>query len=111
MASSYFKTIRKIQYEGPQSRNALDFKYYNPDEVVEGKSMKDHLRFSVVYWHTFRNGLSDQFGAATAVRPWDDGSNSVKNAQRRVRVAFEFMDKLGAPDTFSGEVGRVIPPC
>jgi len=94
---SAFPKVSKIQYEGPTSRNPLAFKHYNPDEVVEGKLMKDHLRFSVVYWHTFRNGLADQFGVGTAVRPWDDGSNSVKNAQRRVQVAFEFMDKLGAP--------------
>ena len=92
-----FPKINKIQYEGPSSKNPLAFKYYNPAELVEGKSMKEHLRFSVVYWHTFRNPLSDPFGSGTAVRPWDDGTNSVENAQRRVRVAFEFMEKLGAP--------------
>ena len=54
-------------------------------------------RFSVVYWHTFRNPLSDPFGVGTALRPWDDGSESVKNAQKRVEAAFEFMEKLGAP--------------
>jgi xylose isomerase len=59
--------------------------------------MKDHLRFSVVYWHTFRNPLADPFGVGTALRPWDDGTDSVKNAQNRARVAFEFMEKLGAP--------------
>src|SRR5205814_577991 len=70
---------------------------YNADEIVEGKTMRDHLRFSVVYWHTFRNRLSDPFGVGTAIRPWDDGSESVENAQKRVRVAFEFIEKLGAP--------------
>jgi xylose isomerase len=65
--------------------------------MVEGKTMQDRLRFSVVYWHTFRNVLSDPFGVGTAIRPWDDGSNSVSNAQRRARVAFEFIEKLGAP--------------
>ena len=59
--------------------------------------MKDHLRFSVVYWHTFRNTLSDQFGSGTALRPWDDGSDSVDNAKTRVRAAFELMEKLQAP--------------
>ena len=59
--------------------------------------MKDHLRFSVVYWHTFRGMGSDPFGPGTAVRPWDDGSNSVANAEKRARVAFEFIEKLGAP--------------
>lgn len=97
MAAAYFPKIAKIQYEGPSSKNPLAFKHYNADELVEGKTMKDHLRFSVVYWHTFRNPLSDPFGAGTAIRPWDDGTNSVKNAQKRVKVAFEFIEKLGAP--------------
>lgn len=97
MPTQAFPKISKIQYEGPKSKNPLAFKWYNPDEIVEGKTMKDHLRFSVVYWHTFRNPLADMFGAGTAVRPWDDGTNSIANAQRRVRVAFEFMEKLGVP--------------
>lgn len=96
MASALPK-FPKISFEGPKSKNPLAFKYYNPEEIVEGKSMKDHLRFSVVYWHTFRNVLSDPFGAGTAIRPWDDGSNSVENAKNRAHVAFEFIQKLGAP--------------
>jgi xylose isomerase len=92
-----FPEIKKISYEGPKSKNPLAFKHYNADEVVEGKTMSEHLRFSVVYWHTFRNQMADMFGVGTAVRPWDDGSNSVANAQNRARVAFEFMEKLGAP--------------
>ena len=84
-------------YEGPESRNPLAFKHYNPDELVEGKTMRDHLRFSAVYWHTFRHTGSDPFGAATMQRPWDDGSNSVENAQNRARVAIEFNEKLGIP--------------
>ena len=94
---AYFPKIKKIKYEGPGSKNPLSFKWYNENEIVEGKTMRDHLRFSVVYWHTFRNPLSDPFGVGTALRPWDDGSESVKNAQKRVKVAFEFMEKLGAP--------------
>lgn len=92
-----FPEVSKIQYEGPKTRNPLAFRWYNPDEVVEGKTMRDHLRFSVVYWHTFRGTGSDPFGAATMHRPWDDHSDSVENAQRRVRAAFEFMEKLQAP--------------
>ena len=92
-----FPTISKINYEGPQSKNPLCFRHYNPDEIVEERTMEDHLRFSVTYWHTFRGTGSDMFGAGTAIRPWDDGSSSVANAQKRVRVAFEFMEKLGAP--------------
>ncbi len=92
-----FPEIPQIPYEGPKSKNPLAFKHYNPEELIEGKSMRDHLRFSVVYWHTFRGTGSDPFGAGTMLRPWDDGSASVKNAQSRARVAFEFIEKLGAP--------------
>ncbi|MGE3820321.1 MAG: xylose isomerase [Isosphaeraceae bacterium] len=95
--AEFFPEIPKIAYGGPKSRNPLEFKHYNPDEVVGGKSMRDQLRFSVVYWHTFSNPLADPFGAGTAIRPWDDGSHSVENAQRKARVAFEFFEKLGAP--------------
>src|SRR5882724_6629755 len=94
---SAFANISKIPYEGSKSRNPLAFKHYQAEEVVEGKSMREHLRFSVVYWHTFRNRLTDPFGAGTAIRPWDDGSESVENAQNRARAAFEFIEKLGAP--------------
>lgn len=94
---AYFPKLKKIRYEGPDSKNPLAFKWYNANEIVAGKTMRDHLRFSVVYWHTFRNPLSDPFGVGTALRPWDDGTESVKNAQKRVKVAFEFMEKLGVP--------------
>ncbi|GAA4424477.1 MULTISPECIES: xylose isomerase [Bremerella] len=92
-----FPEVGKIEYEGPDSRNPLAFRWYNPDEVIEGKTMKDHFRFSVVYWHTFRGTGSDPFGPGTAIRPWDDGSDTVENAVKRVKVAFEFIEKLGAP--------------
>lgn len=92
-----FPEVTKIKYEGPDSKNPLAFRWYNEDEVVEGKTMKDHLRFSVVYWHTFRGTGADPFGPGTMLRPWDDGSESVENAINRVRAAFEFIDKLGAP--------------
>jgi xylose isomerase len=92
-----FPNISKIQYEGPKSKNPLAFKWYNADEMVEGKSMRDHLRFSVTYWHTFRGIGADMFGSGTAVRPWEASPDSVDNAKNRVRVAFEFIEKLGAP--------------
>ena len=92
-----FPEIPKIDCEGPKSRNPLAFKYYDADEVVEGKTMREHLRFSVVYWHTFRGRGVDMFGAPTISRPWDDNSDSLENAKRRVRAAFEFIEKLGAP--------------
>jgi xylose isomerase len=92
-----FPEVSKIGYEGPQSKNPLAFRWYNEDEVVEGKTMKEHFRFSVVYWHTFRGTGADPFGPGTMVRPWEDGTDSVQNAQNRVRAAFEFIEKLGAP--------------
>ena len=92
-----FPEVDKVRYEGPESQNPLAFKWYNEEEVVEGLTMRDHLRFSVVYWHTFRGTGSDPFGAPTMVRPWDDGSESVENACNRARAAFEFMEKLSAP--------------
>ncbi len=92
-----FPNINTIAFEGSRSRHPLAFKHYNAGEIVEGKTMRDHLRFAVVYWHTFRGTGSDPFGPGTALRPWDDGTNSVKNAQNRARVAFEFIEKLGAP--------------
>ena len=95
--AAYFPDVSKIAYEGPKSKNPLAFKHYNPDEVVEGQKLKDLLRFSVAYWHTFRGTGSDPFGSATLSRPWDDGSCSAENALKRVDVAFEFMSKLQAP--------------
>ena len=90
-----FAGIGRIAFEGPQSKNPLAFKHYNAEEVVEGKSMAEHLRFSVAYWHAFRNLCADQFGQPTRLAPWDDGTDSVENAQNRVRAAFEFFEKLG----------------
>ncbi len=95
--SSYFPEVQKIPFEGPQSKNPLAFRHYDPDEMVEGRSMSDWLRFSVCYWHTFRGTGVDPFGAPTLHRPWDDGSSSLDNALKRVDVAFEFISKLGAP--------------
>ncbi len=95
LMSEAFPDIQKIQFEGPKSKNPLSFKHYNADEVVAGKKMRDHLRFGVAYWHAMRNSLADPFGVGTAQRPWDDGTDSVANSQRRVWACFEFMDKLG----------------
>jgi len=97
MIKTSFPDITSIPFEGPKSKNPLAFKQYDPAELVEGRPMKEWLRFSVVYWHTFRNMLSDPFGTGTAIRPWDDGTDSVENARNRVRHAFEFIRKLGAP--------------
>lgn len=92
-----FPEINKIKFEGPKSRNPLSFRYYDENEVVEGKKMKDHFRFSVAYWHTFRGTGADPFGPGTMQRPWEGPVDNVENACNRVRVAFEFIEKLGAP--------------
>ncbi len=92
-----FPKIKAIRYEGPSSKNPLSFKHYNADELVEGKTMRDHLRFSAVYWHTLRGMGADMFGVGTMNRPWEDGTNSLKMALKRVPVMFEFCQKLGAP--------------
>lgn len=108
--SEAFPDIPKIKYEGPKSKNALAFKHYNADEVIGGKKMRDHMRFGVAYWHAMRNTLSDPFGGGTAIRPWDDGSPSIANAQKRARVCFEFMDKLGV-DYYCFHDRDVAPEC
>ncbi|MCZ6793002.1 MAG: xylose isomerase [Planctomycetota bacterium] len=92
-----FPEVEKIRYEGPDTENLLAFRHYNEDELVEGKTMKDHLRFSVAYWHTFRGVGSDPFGPGTMHRPWEAAQDTVENAIQRVHVAFEFMEKLGVP--------------
>jgi xylose isomerase len=94
---AFFPEVETIRYKGPDSTDPLSFRHYNPDEAVEGKPMREHLRFAVAYWHTFRGTGSDPFGPGTMRRPWEDGTDSVEMAVKRVRVAFEFMEKLGAP--------------
>lgn len=95
-SAEFFPGIGKIKYE-PKSSNFLAFKHYNPTEVVLGKTMAEWCRFSVCYWHTFRGVGADPFGGQTLFRSWDDNSQSMENALRRVDAAFEFMSKLGAP--------------
>lgn len=90
----YFK-CPKIQYEGADSKNLFAFKHYDANSLIGGKKMKEHLRFAAPYWHVMRNALADPFGEGTALMPWDDGTNSTKNALNRVEVFFEFLDKMG----------------
>jgi xylose isomerase len=92
---SAFPDIPTIPFEGPDSKNLLAFRYYQPDKEVLGKPMKEHLRFGAAYWHCMRNQLSDPFGVGTARMPWDDGSESLDNAKKRVGVFFEFLEKTG----------------
>jgi len=93
----YFKGVEKINYEGPESKKPLAFKYYNPDEVVMGKPMKEQLRFAMSYWHTFTFMGNDPFGGATMFRPWDNTEDVMDKAIERVHAAFEFMEKMQIP--------------
>ncbi len=95
--TQFFPNISHIAYEGAQSKNPLSFKHYNPDEVVAGKKMRDHLRFSIVYWHTMCGQGADMFGGPTAIRPWDAGKTGIELAKARVPAFFEIAEKLGMP--------------
>ena len=94
---THFPTIGTITYEGAQSENPLAFRHYNPTEVIDGKTLKDHLRFSIAYWHSFRGAGSDPFGPGTIVRPWEQGADAISVAKRRMDAAFEFFTKIEAP--------------
>jgi xylose isomerase len=91
---AFFNDIGNVPYEGPDSDNPLAFKHYNPDEHIDGKSMKAHLRFAVAYWHSFCNGGADPFGAATRQMPWD-AEGAMQTARNKVEACFEFCEKLG----------------
>ncbi|MCF1433926.1 xylose isomerase [Agrobacterium vitis] len=95
MSTGFFGDITKIKYEGPDSTNPLAFRHYNPDEVVMGKRMEDHLRFAVAYWHTFVWPGTDPFGGNTFERPWF--KDSMEAAKLKADVAFEFFQLLGTP--------------
>jgi len=94
---SQFFRVPAIRYEGPTSTNALAFRHYNPDEVVDGRPMREHLRFSIAYWHSFRGAGSDPFGPGTIRRPWEQGRDPVSVALTRMDAAFEFFQKIRAP--------------
>jgi len=91
----YFKGIDKIKFEGKESDNPLAFKYYNPDQVVAGKTMRDHFKFSTAYWHTFCGQGSDPFGPGTQSFEWDKSSDAIQAAKDKADAAFEFFDKIG----------------
>ncbi|AJE47603.1 xylose isomerase [Celeribacter indicus] len=93
--TEFFKGIPKISYEGPESRNEFAFRHYDPDALVMGKRMEDHLRFAVAYWHSFAYEGGDPFGGRTFDRPWfGDG---MEKAKMKADAAFDMFDILGAP--------------
>lgn len=94
---SHFPQIARIAYEGPLAGRALAFKHYNPAEVIDGRPLKEHLRFSIAYWHAFRGAGSDPFGPGTIVRPWESGRDAISVAKTRLDAAFEFFTKIESP--------------
>lgn len=91
----YFKGINQIQFEGKESDNPLAFKYYNPEQVVAGKKMKEWFKFSIAYWHTFCGQGSDPFGPGTQNFEWDKASDPIQAAKDKADAAFEFINKMG----------------
>jgi xylose isomerase len=92
---TYFNNIEKIKFEGKDSDNPLAFKYYNPDQVVAGKTMREHFRFSIAYWHTFCGQGADPFGPGTQNFPWDAPKDPMDAAFAKADAAFEFITKMG----------------
>ncbi len=95
--SEFFPEIGKINYEGPDTDHVFAFRYYDEHRMVGNKTMKDHLRFAIAYWHSFCNTGSDPFGAGTREFPWDKYSDPMDNAKYKLEGAFEFFTKIGAP--------------
>ena len=99
--NDYFKDIPKIKYEGPSSDNPLSFKYYNEEQTVLGKTMKEHLRFAICYWHTFTWPGLDPFGGPTIERPWMKSGDSLKMAEIKLDAAFDFFTNHAKEDIFN----------
>lgn len=93
--NAFFPKIKKIKYEGPDSKNPLTFKHYNPKQKVMGKTMAEHLRFAVCYWHTFKGLGSDPFGPDTIIRSYNQSGDPMQVAEDTMCAAFEFFTKLG----------------
>jgi len=91
----YYKGIGQIKFEGKESDNPLAFKYYNPDQVVAGKTMREHFKFAIAYWHTFCGQGSDPFGPGTQQFAWDQSSDPYQAAKDKADAAFEFISKMG----------------
>jgi xylose isomerase len=93
----YFKSIQKIKYEGRETDNPLAFRWYDENKIVAGKTMKEHFRFAVAYWHSFCGTGADPFGPGTKTFPWDSQNDAVERGKDKVDAAFEFITKLGVP--------------
>ncbi len=94
---AYYPAINQIKFEGKESDNPLSFKYYNEEQVVGGKTMREHFKFAVAYWHSFCGNGSDPFGPGTIRFPWDKVNDPLERAKNKMDAAFEFISKLGVP--------------
>jgi len=94
-SKEYFKGIDAIPYEGKESDNPLAFKFYDSERIVAGKSMREHFKFAIAYWHTFCGQGSDPFGPGTQNFPWDQSSDPIQAAKDKADAAFEFITKMG----------------
>src|ERR1022692_3451435 len=92
----YFN-VPQIRFEGPRSTNPLAFRHYDPSESIDGVTLKNRMRFSIAYWHSFRGVGGDPFGPGTIRRPWEEGRDAISVAKRRRDAAFEFFVKVEAP--------------
>lgn len=97
MSKTYFPNIEKIKFEGRDSRNPLAFKFYDENKIIGGKSMKEHFRFAIAYWHSFCATGNDPFGPGTITHAWDQADDAVQRAKDKMDAAFEFITKIGAP--------------
>lgn len=95
MSKTYFPNIGKIKFEGAQSDNPLAFRYYDENRVVAGKTMKEHFKFAIAYWHSFCGTGGDPFGPGTISHPWDASSDPIQRAKDKMDAAFEFISKIG----------------
>ncbi len=95
MSKEYFKGIKKVQFEGPETSNPLAFRFYHPDKLVAGKPMKEHLRFAMAWWHSLCADGSDPFGNGTLTYPWDNISDPIEKGKAKMDAGFEFMEKCG----------------
>ena len=93
----YFPGVGKVKFEGRESDNPLAFKFYDENKLVAGKTMKEHMRFAIAYWHTFCGTGEDPFGPGTQLFPWANGNSAMDRMQNKMDAAFEFITKIGAP--------------
>ncbi|TAF43491.1 MAG: xylose isomerase [Sphingobacteriales bacterium] len=95
--NEYFKGIEQIKFEGQASHNPLAFRWYNENQLIAGKTMKEHLRFACAYWHSFNGNGADPFGEPTHIFPWNTKTDAIERAKDKMDAAFEFITKMNLP--------------